>query len=394
MAITRGTGPNVLPTPDPTQPPAPPRPTSPVPGITAAPPGAQRPVADLRATPVHSRMPNSTPIVPVAGVSVADLVDSFGASRDGGSRAHKGIDIFAPTGTPVIAAVSGTVTRAGDSGGKGGLRVWIKGDDGFYHFYAHLSQVNATPGMRVQAGQPIGRVGDTGNAKGTDPHLHYSVNTVDSAETGTVNPWVYLQNGVASEQSYTPWVQADLSLDSDDDGPLDPEVPEQTFNQWFTASLDAVSQILAGGQRVDPGQILLPMTTGPTVGEEGEGGEGEGGHDHGDGHDHGGSGGSGGSFTPGDTGNPDRDFIINRENQGWDPAIFNGGGTERAPDGSSAFGLGQIIESNRLHYAKVLGVDPNTTDPWEQIAMMDAYVEDRYGSYAAARDFHEQNNWY
>lgn len=136
--------------------------------------------------------------IPVAGVTANQLTDSFGASRDGGSRGHKGIDIFAPEGTPVLAAISGTVVRASDSGGKAGLRVWVKGDDGRAYFYAHLSSIAVTPGQRVSAGESLGGVGTTGNARNTPPHLHFSINSAVGPENPVANPFDVLRGAAAS----------------------------------------------------------------------------------------------------------------------------------------------------------------------------------------------------
>ncbi len=131
-------------------------------------------------------------IVPVAGVSASDLSNSWGAPRSGG-RKHKGIDIFANSGTPVLAAIGGTVTVAADSKRYAGIRVWVKGDDGRFYFYAHLQSESVRPGQRVVQGQVLGRVGNTGNARGTRPHLHFSINTAQGRETGTINPYMALR---------------------------------------------------------------------------------------------------------------------------------------------------------------------------------------------------------
>jgi hypothetical protein len=85
------------------------------------------------------------------------------------------------------------------------------------------------------------------------------------------------------------------------------------------------------------------------------------------------------------TGDADRDWIISKESSG-NPNAKN--------PKSSAFGLGQLIRSNREAYAKRFGFSPDTVNPQEQLQMMDAYVKERYGSYAAARKFWEQHNWY
>lgn len=135
------------------------------------------------------------PVIPVAGVEAYQLTDTFGADRDGGSRRHKGIDIFADPGTPVVSAVPGIVRMSGNSGGLGGVRVWVQGDDGRYYYYAHLSSANVAPGQRVDAGQMLGRVGNTGNAANTAAHLHFSINSKIGSETGIQNPWEFLMQG-------------------------------------------------------------------------------------------------------------------------------------------------------------------------------------------------------
>ena len=102
---------------------------------------------------------------PVAG----PYTDIFGPR---GNRFHSGIDYPGATGTPVLAAASGTVTFAGFSlGGWGRLVVIDHG--GTRTFYAHLSRVGVRVGRRVTAGQRIGRIGSTGHATG--PHLHFEV---------------------------------------------------------------------------------------------------------------------------------------------------------------------------------------------------------------------------
>lgn len=141
--------------------------------------------------------------LPVAGVTPSQLSNTFGANRSGG-RSHKGIDIFAKEGTAVVAVRSGTVVRAGDSGGLGGLRVWVRDDDGRFHYYAHMNSVSVKEGQRVEGGQPLGGVGRTGNAQNTPPHLHYSVNSSSSRETGEINPYDYLKGSALSASQRDP----------------------------------------------------------------------------------------------------------------------------------------------------------------------------------------------
>jgi peptidoglycan LD-endopeptidase LytH len=112
---------------------------------------------------------------PVHGAGERAIGSRFGAARDGGAREHHGIDIFAPRGTPVIAAASGTVNRVRETP-RGGLVVWLRDEQrGQSLYYAHLDSQLATEGQRVQPGDTIGTVGNTGNARSTPPHLHFGI---------------------------------------------------------------------------------------------------------------------------------------------------------------------------------------------------------------------------
>jgi murein DD-endopeptidase MepM/ murein hydrolase activator NlpD len=101
---------------------------------------------------------------------VAPLGDPFGPR---GNRFHAGIDIPAPTGTPVAAAASGRVVFAGPSGSGWGRMVLIAHGSGVRTRYAHLSRIDVRLGQRVAISSIVGRVGSTGEATG--PHLHFEV---------------------------------------------------------------------------------------------------------------------------------------------------------------------------------------------------------------------------
>lgn len=116
-------------------------------------------------------------IIPVKGASPRDWNHhTFWHHPWGKSGVHKGIDIFAREGTPVLAASSGVVIFAGTSG-DGGNVVAVLGPKWRVHYYAHLREIEAGIGAMVTRGARIGTVGTTGNAAGKPPHLHYAIIT-------------------------------------------------------------------------------------------------------------------------------------------------------------------------------------------------------------------------
>jgi murein DD-endopeptidase MepM/ murein hydrolase activator NlpD len=100
------------------------------------------------------------------------LVDTWGGARSEGRR-HEGVDIFAPRGTPVLATTRGIVLNVGENR-LGGRTVMVLGPGGQRHYYAHLERyAGLREGEWIEAGTVVGYVGDSGNARGTPPHLHY-----------------------------------------------------------------------------------------------------------------------------------------------------------------------------------------------------------------------------
>ena len=130
--------------------------------------------------PVENSLPNPLP--------KQHLADTWGAARSQG-RSHEGIDIFAKRGTPIQATTQGIVSKVGEDA-LGGHVVMIIGPGGAGHYYAHLEEyADISPNEWVNTGDIIGYVGDSGNAKGTPPHVHYGIYINGSA----VNPYPLLQ---------------------------------------------------------------------------------------------------------------------------------------------------------------------------------------------------------
>jgi len=131
-------------------------------------------------------------VFPVAGD--VEFIDSWGYPRMMGTPSahwHQGTDVFAVHGTPLIASENGELARIGTAS-LGGNKLWLRGDSGNEYYYAHLSAfaLGIENGQRVRAGEVIGYVGDTGNARGTSPHLHFEIHP---GGRGPVNPYPLLQ---------------------------------------------------------------------------------------------------------------------------------------------------------------------------------------------------------
>ena len=117
-------------------------------------------------------------VVPVDGASVSDWNENtFWYEPWGASGVHKGIDIFAPKGQNVLAAVGGLVVFQGNIE-RGGNIALILGPKWRLHYYAHMASSAVSFGNFVSSGESIGSVGDSGNASGKQSHLHYVILSV------------------------------------------------------------------------------------------------------------------------------------------------------------------------------------------------------------------------
>lgn len=125
---------------------------------------------------------------PVAGKR--SMIRGFwGDSRDGGQRLHKGIDIYARKGTPVVAVCDGIIVNRAHTP-IGGNTLWLKSaSHPWTAYYAHLDRQLVKEGQHVRKGQVIGSVGNTGNARHMPSHLHFGI----SPGSGWLNPMPYVK---------------------------------------------------------------------------------------------------------------------------------------------------------------------------------------------------------
>ncbi|PYE52879.1 M23 family metallopeptidase [Deinococcus yavapaiensis] len=142
------------------------------------------------------KAPDATISMPVQGVRVAQVSDTFAAPRSGG-RKHEGQDIFAKRGTPVYSATNGIVWRLANTP-LGGNWIFVVGAGGRRYYYAHLDRYapNLKEGQNVTTNTLLGYVGTTGNAETTPPHLHFEVNAGSQAKCDyrAINPLPLLRD--------------------------------------------------------------------------------------------------------------------------------------------------------------------------------------------------------
>ena len=147
--------------------------------------------------------PDGALAVPVAGVLPAQLVDTFTQSR-GGGRVHDAIDILAPAGTPVVAAVDGRVVKLFASASGGITLYQFDAAEQFVYYYAHLQGYAPAiaEGRVLRRGEVLGYVGFTGNADPSAPHLHFAIARLDADKrwhAGTpINPFPLLSGRPAA----------------------------------------------------------------------------------------------------------------------------------------------------------------------------------------------------
>jgi murein DD-endopeptidase MepM/ murein hydrolase activator NlpD len=147
---------------------------------------AGRPVAATPDTVPSPGTRSTTLVFPVRGYDAGAIISQFGDKRSHGS--HQGVDIKAPRWTPVVAATAGFIERLHE-GGSAGRAIYLRAGDGKRYFYAHLEDIAVAEMEAVRAGELIGYVGDSGNARRTTPHLHFEIMV---GQREAVDPLPYL----------------------------------------------------------------------------------------------------------------------------------------------------------------------------------------------------------
>ncbi|HYI08806.1 MAG TPA: M23 family metallopeptidase [Thermoanaerobaculia bacterium] len=148
-------------------------------------------------------------LIPVVGITPQNLKDTFSQAR-GGGRTHRAIDILAPQGTPVVAAVDGTIRKLFFSK-SGGITIYqFDRAEEHNYYYAHLDRYadGIAEGQFVPQGTVIGYVGVTGNAPPGTPHLHFSIEvlppTKEWSKGQPVNPYPLLVGAATTRASMLP----------------------------------------------------------------------------------------------------------------------------------------------------------------------------------------------
>jgi len=203
---------------------------------------------------------------PVDGRNMRAIQSVFGAARDGGARSHDGVDIFAPRGTPVLASSAGFAFRVGITN-LGGKVVWVRDPvRNARVYYAHLDSQHVRNGDRIEIGDTLGFVGNTGNARTTPPHLHFGLYRTGEGPVDPV-PFLLPPTGDLAEltadlQQLGDWVRvqndgARLRAAPDDAAPVVGELEQFTAVRVLAGSGDYYRVRLPDG---DLGYVAARLT--------------------------------------------------------------------------------------------------------------------------------------
>jgi len=204
----------------------------------------------LKVTPPLGQRTFVFPVVGSAGYG-----DSYGEPRsDVHGGWHHGDDIFAAFGAPLVAVASGTINRVGWEK-VGGWRLWVRDSAGDEFYYAHLSGYTRSVfhSTQVRAGQVIGFVGNTGDAYGGTPHLHFEIHPRQLLRLrydGAVDPTTYLEHWAHLERVDAP-------------PPIHPRLPRQPL---MRREAKAVFARLLRARSLSPIEASLALREWPRAG--------------------------------------------------------------------------------------------------------------------------------
>lgn len=177
---------------------------------------------------------------PVAGETEWSRGSWMPSTKTHRGRTHAAIDVYAQAGTPIVAPVAGTVTKIG-SGDIGGNTVTIMGDDGNTYYFAHMKGVPpVAKGQKITAGHHIGAVGNSGSAKRTKSHVHFSV----KRDGKSLNPITMLEGATQGGGGF-----------SMDTGVAEIPNQEQQGAGMMDSWIQSLSSAVAGGTRKDPREL-------------------------------------------------------------------------------------------------------------------------------------------
>ena len=168
-----------------------------------------------------------------------------------GDRSHHAIDVYAAAGTPIVAPMGGTITKIGVGGKLGGNTVSVMGTDGVTYYFAHMKghSKNITKGMKISAGTHLGTVGNSGSARGTSPHLHFSMKRGGKA----INPREYLAQAEGDSGTFAGMDPYEAAIQPEGvTGKQTIDPASAGFGQSMPeAMIQTASNAIAGGKRQD-----------------------------------------------------------------------------------------------------------------------------------------------
>jgi murein DD-endopeptidase MepM/ murein hydrolase activator NlpD len=274
---------------EPAAPPPPAAPAAPVSGTTSPGPAAAPTPVDPRTQPFPIPLPNirrsparstktlierlqaatsrgvplETAILAVA--SPFPVAGQANFSHDWGfprytptPHTHKGTDIFADFGTPIVTSESGKVISKGATG-AGGISAWVKGDSGMAYYYAHMQSWanDLAVGQRVEKGYVIGFVGDTGNAEGGASHLHIQTHPNGGPGSLARDPKPFLDDALRqAEEQASAFAQAEGGV---------PNTAGRTILPGIVVTKQ-VDKLLQAADLQAPEDILMHSLLDPTLG--------------------------------------------------------------------------------------------------------------------------------